>query len=91
MLTLLHQLLGRNVNADLANQAFVEKVRSGYPRESRSRRSELVLIGGWGLIIIKCLVVWWLIRVYAVPIHPGWVIFPTIGAAMVCTWLYWRR
>lgn len=91
MFTNLHQLLGGRPDPAAAEQAFVETVRPEPPREPRSRRSEVVLAVGWTLIAIKCVVVWWVIRAYQVPVHPGWVIWPTLGAATVCTWLYWRR
>ncbi len=91
MFTNLHQLLGGKPDDTSSEHAFVEEVRQNHPKEPRSRRSEWVLSIGWVLIAIKCVVVWWLIQTYKVPIHPGWVIYPTIGAASVCTWLYWRR
>ena len=91
MLTYLYHLLGARPGDSSADQAFVQDVRKSHPREHRSRRSERVLVAGWVLIAIKCVLVWWVIRAYEVPVHPGWVILPTIGAAGVCTWLYWRR
>lgn len=91
MFTSLQQLLGGRAAPGSELDAFVESVGPKVVPEPRSRRSEWVLAIGWILIAIKCLAVWWVIRAYAVPVHPGWVIFPTIGAAAVCTWLYWRR
>jgi apolipoprotein N-acyltransferase len=70
---------------------FVEQVRIAQAPEPRSRRSEVILIGGWALVILKCALVWWLCNTYSVPIHPGWVIVPTLLGAALCTALYWRR
>lgn len=61
------------------------------PRERRSRRSELVLAIGWILIALKCWLVTWACRTYAVPVHPGWIVWPTLLFAAVCTGLYLRR
>ena len=74
-----------------ADLAFISAVHVEHPREPRSRRSELVLIGGWALVLLKCSLVWWACRVYAVPINPWWVIVPTLLGAGTCTLLYWRR
>jgi len=70
---------------------FVEEVRPQIPREPRSRRCERVLIVGWILIALKCAATWWVIDAYRVPVHAGWVIVPTLFAALVCTGLYLRR
>lgn len=70
---------------------FVRGLRVEHPREPRSRRSELILAIGWVLILAKCVALHWLIRAYAVPIHPWWLIGPTLAFATLCTWLYWRR
>lgn len=91
MLTNLHQLLGGRPPEEPEEPVFVERVRREIPPEPRSRRAEWVLTAGWALIVVKCVAVGWVIRAYEVPVHPGWVIFPTLGAAAVCTWLYWRR
>ncbi len=71
--------------------AFVKDVRVAQAPEPRSRRSEIILIGGWALVIVKCALVWWVCTTYAVPVHPGWVIVPTLLGAALCTALYWRR
>jgi hypothetical protein len=43
------------------------------------------------LILIKCAVIWWAIIAYNVPIHPLWLVAPTIAFAALATALYiWR-
>jgi hypothetical protein len=71
--------------------AFVRDVKVKLPRESRSRRSELVLAMGWVLVLTKSLVVHWACHAYSVPFNPWWLIGPTVVFAALCTWLYWRR
>jgi hypothetical protein len=71
--------------------AFIAQLHVEHPREPRSRRSELVLGLGWALVVAKCVLVWWACRAYSVPIHPAWVIVPTLLGAVLCTALYWRR
>lgn len=73
-------------------RVFIEAVRIRQPREPRSRRSELVLLGGWILIGVKSISVWWLCHAYPeVKVNAWWVIGPTLLFASLCTVLYWRR
>lgn len=74
-----------------ADVAFVKHLRVEHAREPRSRRSELVLVVGWGLVLAKCVLAWWACRTYSVPVHPAWIIVPTLLGAALCTALYWRR
>lgn len=61
------------------------------PRERRSRRSERWLFIGWLLIAIKCAAIWWLIETYDAPIHPMWLVGPTVLFGLLATALYiWR-
>ena len=70
---------------------FVKDVRINPPREVRSRRSERWLVIGWGLIFAKCTAMWWAIEAYRVPIHPLWLVGPTIVFGLLATALYiWR-
>lgn len=46
---------------------------------------------GWALILVKCLLTPWAINHWNVPIHPGWVIWPTLGAAGFITLLVLLR
>lgn len=87
---LLH-LFGRRPSHENYDLAFVKDVRVNPPKESRSRRSELWLIAGWVLILLKCAVIWWAITRYHVPIHPMWLVGPTILFGLLATALYvWR-
>lgn len=73
------------------DRVFVRGVKIEHPREPRSRRAERVLVAGWVLVLAKCVLLHWTIRAYAVPIHPWWLIGPTLAFAALCTWVYWRR
>ncbi|HEY3757850.1 MAG TPA: hypothetical protein VGL42_16970 [Opitutaceae bacterium] len=61
-------------------------------RESeRDRKFERLLWIFWGVIVVKCVLVWWLMRHYHVPFHPLWVVLPTLMFAALCTAVYvWR-
>ncbi len=52
-----------------------------------------LIVGGWILIAIKSVVVWWACAHYALPFHPLWIIAPTVAFAALCTgvYLYARR
>ena len=64
---------------------------SPQPREFRSPRSEKWIAAGWVLILVKCAFIWWAIITYNVPIHPLWLVAPTIAFAALATALYiWR-
>ena len=52
------------------------------PLAQRTRR---FLEIGWLIIVAKCLAVPWVISHWQVPVHPGWVIVPTLVFAVVVT------
>lgn len=59
--------------------------------ETRSKRSERWLVIGWVMIAVKSVALWWLINTYNVPIHPLWLIIPTVMFGLLATALYiWR-
>ncbi len=91
MFVALSRFFRRPPVADEADIAFIQHLHVEHPREPRNRRSELILAIGWLLVLIKCVVVWWACQTYSVPIHPGWIIIPTLIGAALCTGLYWRR
>ena len=71
--------------------AFVKDVRVNPPREVRSLRSERWLLAGWVFITIKCTAIWWAIVTYYVPVHPMWLVGPTVLFGLLATALYiWR-
>lgn len=70
--------------------AFVREVKIHRPVR-RSRRSEFWIVVGWGLIALKTWGTFWLVERYEMPFNPWWIVLPTIFAAAVCTWIYWRR
>jgi hypothetical protein len=87
---LLHLFTRRQPQTDY-DLAFVKDVRVNPPREIRSLRSERWLIAGWIFIAIKCTAIWWAIVTYHVPIHPMWLVGPTILFGLLATSLYiWR-
>jgi hypothetical protein len=61
------------------------------PREPRSPSAERWIIAGWVLILLKCTALWWAIIAFHVPIHPMWLVGPTLAFAALATALYiWR-
>lgn len=42
----------------------------------------------WGLIIAKCIVVWWAMLHWHVPFHPLWIVVPTLVFAGTATLLW---
>jgi hypothetical protein len=69
---------------------YAAGVNSRFHPFARFPRVERWVVGvAWLLIIIKCFVVVWAIRHYQVPIHPFWIIGPTLAFAGVATsiWL----
>jgi hypothetical protein len=72
-------------------QAKANSSLASLPREPRSPRAEKWIAAGWVLILVKCAVIWWAIIAYNVPIHPLWLVAPTIAFAALATALYiWR-
>lgn len=57
------------------------------------RRVRLFLEVCWVVIIAKCLAVPWVITRWQIPVHPGWVIVPTLifGALVTVVVLAWPR
>jgi hypothetical protein len=43
---------------------------------------------GWVLIVAKCAVVWWAMTRWHVPMHPGWIVLPTLAFASLATALW---
>lgn len=61
------------------------------PRESRNPRAERWIIVGWALILLKCAAMWWLLEHYHAPIHPLWLVGPTLLFGLLATAIYvWR-
>ncbi len=73
-----------------SNGAFVTDVRVKRP-VGRSRRAERLLGWCWALIALKCVATFWVVRHYAMPFNPWWVVAPTLLAGAACTWIYLRR
>ena len=42
----------------------------------------------WVVILGKCGAVWWAIHHWHVPVHPGWIIGPTLAMATLATYLW---
>lgn len=66
---------------------FVDKVTV------RRRRHPVdgFVIGGWTLILIKCILASWAMERWDVPIHDFYVWGPSFILGAVCTFLYLRR
>lgn len=66
--------------------------------KSHTQAPRSVVVGvvvGWILIAIKCVVLPGLFQRWQIPIHPGWVIVPTLVFAGLVTFLIathdWRK
>ena len=57
----------------------------------RNPAVERLILADWLFIVVKCFAVIWAIDHWAVPVHPYWVIVPTILMATLCTAIYCRR
>ncbi|MFA6962342.1 MAG: hypothetical protein WC205_16430 [Opitutaceae bacterium] len=91
MFASLLQFITRRPPPEDYNLAFVKEVIPVPPREVRSRRSERWIVAGWILIAMKCSAIWWAIETYHVPIHPMWLVGPTILFGLLATAVYiWR-
>jgi hypothetical protein len=42
----------------------------------------------WIVILAKCVLVWWAMNHWHVPIHPAWVVVPTLMLAALATALW---
>ncbi len=56
------------------------------------KRVRWFMMVAWVVIAVKCLLVWWAIGHWNVPVHPMWVIAPTVMFAALVTgiWLTHR-
>lgn len=80
----------RHLSPRAAEDPFVREVNVTRP-VPRSRRSEWLLVIGWFLISLKCWATFWAVEHYAMPINAWWIVAPSLAAAAICTWIYWRR
>lgn len=60
-------------------------------KPSASDRTALVLAVGWLLVIAKCVLLAWAIKHWSVPIHAGWLVWPTLAFAALATGLWVTR
>jgi hypothetical protein len=86
MLTTLLQLFPTRSPAHY-EQAFIHEVAVREPKTRNPAIGQLIL-AGWLLIVVKCFVVIWAISHWDVPIHPYWILVPTILMAALCTAVY---
>jgi hypothetical protein len=42
----------------------------------------------WGVILVKCVVVWWAIGHWHLPFHPMWIVGPTLAFAGLASALW---
>ena len=42
----------------------------------------------WVVILAKCALVWWAIGHWNVPVHPAWIVVPTLIMAALATLLW---
>jgi hypothetical protein len=55
---------------------------------SVAARTPRVILVAWVLIAIKCLLVVWAVERWQVPVHAGWVVWPTIAFGALATLLW---
>jgi hypothetical protein len=72
-------------------QEFIRSVNLRRTESESDRKLKRLLWIFWGVILVKCAFIWWLMRHYHVPIHPLWVVVPTLMFAALITAVYvWR-
>jgi hypothetical protein len=89
MLTTLLRLFSSRSSLDY-ERAFITEVTMIVP-VARNPAVERLILASWLLIVVKCFVIIWVINHWAVPIHPYWIIMPTILMAALGTVVYCRR
>ena len=60
---------------------------------SPASRTSWFIAVAWLLIAAKCLLVVWAVNHWQAPIHPGWIVWPTISFGLLATglWIGHRR
>jgi hypothetical protein len=89
MLTTLLQLF-MHQSPVVYERAFIHQV-TVKEQMARNPAVERLILAGWLFIVVKCFAVIWAIDHWAVPVHPYWVIVPTILMAALCTAVYYWR
>ena len=70
--------------------SFVQDVQAA-ERPPRTRRVERFILAGWLLIVAKSFLVIWAVEKYHLNFNADWIIVPTVLAAGLCTFVYFRR
>ena len=89
MLTTLFRLFSSRSSLDYERAFITEVTMTG--QVARNPAVERLILAGWLLIVVKCFAVIWIINHWAVPVHPYWIIVPTILMAALGTAVYLRR
>lgn len=76
--------------AEEYGRGFVEEVNIRELSE-RNRRMERLIGIFWCVIVVKCVLIWWLIKHFRIPFSPWWVVAPTLIFAGLCTAVYYWR
>lgn len=58
------------------------------PGLALSRRDCWFLGVAWAVIAVKCVLVWWAIARWQVPVHPLWIVAPTLACAALASLLW---
>ena len=69
-------------------RAFIPEVTVTEPL-ARNPAVERLIFAGWLFIVVKCFAVIWSIDHRAVPVHPYWILGPTILMAGLGTAVYY--
>jgi hypothetical protein len=83
------RFFGRDPDTEY-ERAFVKEI-TVREKPARSARVERLLLFGWMLIALKSAFVWWACAQYAVPIHPLWIVAPTVLFGLLATAIYFNR
>jgi hypothetical protein len=85
---LLHVITGRPPPG--YEHSFINEVRPA-ERSPRNLRVERLILAGWLLIVAKSFLVIWAVGKYHLSFNADWIIVPTVIAAGLCTFVYFRR
>ena len=54
-------------------------------------RMNWFMLAIWALILAKCSLIWWAMIRWQVPMHPAWIVVPTLMFAALATVLWFAR
>lgn len=81
---------GKGWGAESAAGEYDAAMKIGLPLDDIGQPAALrwFIPLAWVAILAKCAAVWWAIGHWHVPVHPAWVVVPTLGMAALATFLW---